>query len=104
VLHRLAEPAVIRRVRVSARELIVDDIITRVDLAMSLALVLIPDPPALSGKYGSDGQQPCYLPGFEDPALRIDEGNGLPSALLALVLRNGPIARHHGPLSPDSDI
>jgi hypothetical protein len=35
---------------------IVDDIITRVDLAMSLALIIIPDPPALSGEHSSDGQ------------------------------------------------
>ncbi len=34
-LHRIQEPAVIRRVRIGARECVVDDIITRVDLAMS---------------------------------------------------------------------
>jgi hypothetical protein len=46
LLHRIPKPTVIRRVQVSAHEGIVDDIITRVDLAMSLALIIIPDPRA----------------------------------------------------------
>jgi hypothetical protein len=60
------------RCRVGAHELVIDDIITRVDLAMSLALIIIPDPSTLSGKYGSDGQQPGHLLGLEDPAFRVD--------------------------------
>ena len=43
LLHRVPEPAVIRRVRVAAHESVIDDIITRVGLAMSLALIG-PDP------------------------------------------------------------
>jgi len=48
--HRIPEPAVIRRVQVTTHELVFDDIITRVDLAMSLPLIVIPDPPASPGK------------------------------------------------------
>src|SRR6476620_10133542 len=44
-LHRIQEPAVIRRVRVAAQELVVADIITRVDLAMSVPLIVIADQP-----------------------------------------------------------
>ena len=44
LLHRILEPAVVRGVRVDPHEGIVDDIITRVDLAMRLALILISDP------------------------------------------------------------
>lgn len=40
LLHRIQEPAVIRRVWVGAYECVVDDIVTRVDLAMSLALIV----------------------------------------------------------------
>jgi hypothetical protein len=76
-LHRIQEPAVIRRVRVGAHECVFDDIITHVDLAMSLALIVIPDPPAASKEHGSDGHQPCHLPGLEDPPLRVDERDAL---------------------------
>jgi hypothetical protein len=34
VLHRIPEPAVVRRVRVRAHECVINDIITGVDLAM----------------------------------------------------------------------
>jgi hypothetical protein len=40
-LHRIQKPAVIRRVRVGTHELVVDDIITGIDLAMSLALIIV---------------------------------------------------------------
>jgi hypothetical protein len=55
--------------------LVVDDIITRVDLAVSFALIVIPDPPTLPGEHGSDGEQPRHLPRLEDPALRVDQRN-----------------------------
>jgi hypothetical protein len=42
-LHRIQEPRVIRRVRVGAYECVVDDIIACVDLAMSLARIIVPD-------------------------------------------------------------
>jgi hypothetical protein len=50
LLHRIQKPAVIRRVWISAHELVVDDIIARVDLPMSLTLIVIPDPSAPSRK------------------------------------------------------
>jgi hypothetical protein len=77
LLHRIPEPAVIRGVRVGPHEGIVDNLVARVDLAMSLALIVITDPPALAREHGSDGKQPCHLPGFEDSALRIHEGDAL---------------------------
>ena len=49
LLDRIQEQTVIRRVRVSAHELVVDEIFTRVDLPVSLALIVIPDPSALFG-------------------------------------------------------
>jgi hypothetical protein len=72
LLHCIPEPAVIRRVRVGAHEQVIDDIITGIDLAMSFALVVIPDSPSASREHGSDGQQPCHLPRLEDAALRVD--------------------------------
>jgi len=55
--------------------LVIDDIITRVDLAMGLARIIIPSPSARSRKHRLDAQQVFHLPGFEDPALRIHEGD-----------------------------
>ncbi len=80
-LHRIQEQTVIRRVRVSAHELVVDDIITRVDLAMSLALIVIPDPSAFPREHGLDAQQVFHLPRLENPALRIHEGDALAAEL-----------------------
>jgi hypothetical protein len=51
LLHRIQEPAVIGCVRISSRELVVDDIITRVDLAMSVPLIAIADPPASARRF-----------------------------------------------------
>jgi hypothetical protein len=73
LLHRIQEPAVIRRVRVGAHECVVDDIITRVDLAMSLALIVIPDPSTPSREDGLNAQQVRHLSRLEDPALRVDQ-------------------------------
>jgi len=76
-LHRLAQPAVIRRVRVGAHECVFDNIIARVDLPMSILLIVIPDAPALPGEHGSDGQQVNHLPGLEDAALWVHQGYAL---------------------------
>jgi hypothetical protein len=76
-LHRIQEPAVIRRVRVSAHELVFDDIIARVDLAMGLALIIIPDPSASSWKHGLNAQPVCHLLRLENPAPWVDQRNAL---------------------------
>jgi hypothetical protein len=56
LLHRIEEPAVIRRVRVGAHECIIDDIITRVDLA----LIVIPDrAPCLGNTVRIDSSLSC---------------------------------------------
>jgi len=55
-LHRIEESAIVGRGRVGAHELVVDDIITRVDLAMSLALIVVPDPPTLPREHGPNGK------------------------------------------------
>jgi hypothetical protein len=52
--------------------LVVDDIITRVDLAVSFALIVIPDPSTPSWEDGLDAQKVRHLPRLEDPALRVD--------------------------------
>jgi hypothetical protein len=72
LLHRIPEPAVIRRVRVGPHEGVVDNLVACVDLAISLALIVIPDPSAPSREDGFDAQQVCHLPRLEDPALRVD--------------------------------
>jgi hypothetical protein len=61
--------------------LVFDEIITRVYLAMSLALIVIPNASAPPREHRSDGQQPCHLPGLEDPTLRIYEGDALAAKL-----------------------
>jgi hypothetical protein len=81
LLHRIQEPPVIRRVRVGARELGVDDIITGIDLAMSLALIVIPDPSAPSGEHRLNAQQVRHLPRLENPALRVDQRNAFTADL-----------------------
>jgi hypothetical protein len=57
--------------------LVFDELITHVDLAMSLALIVISNASAPPREHRSDGQQPRDVPGFEDSALRIHEGNAL---------------------------
>jgi hypothetical protein len=81
LLHRTQEPAVIRRVRVGAHECVVDNLVARVDLAMSLALILIPDPSTSSREDGLDAQQVCHLARLEDPALRVDQRDALTAEL-----------------------
>jgi hypothetical protein len=77
LLQSLAEPAVIRRVRVGAHEGVFDDIIALIDLAMSFALIVIPNATALAGEDGPDREQGRHLPRLEDAALRIDQWDAL---------------------------
>jgi hypothetical protein len=44
---------------------------------MSLALVVIPDPSALSREYRFNAQQVFHLARLEDPALRVDQRDAL---------------------------
>jgi len=76
-LHRIQKPAVTRRVQVTAHGLVFDDIITHVDLAMGLALIIIPDPSASSRKHGLNAQQVCHLLWLENPEPRVDQRNAL---------------------------
>jgi len=61
--------------------LVVGDIITRIDLTMSISLIVIPDPSTPSREHGLDAQQVFHLPWLEDPALRVDERNALTAKL-----------------------
>jgi len=40
---------------------------------MDLALIVIPDPSALSREHRFDAQEVFHLPGLEDSALRVDQ-------------------------------
>jgi hypothetical protein len=72
LLHRILEPTVIGCGSVVPHELVVDDIVTRIDLLVGFALIGIPDPSAFPREYGLDAQQVCHLPRPENPAPRID--------------------------------
>ena len=86
LLHRIPKPAIIGRVRVGPHEGIVDNFVARVDLAMSVALIVIPDPSAPSREHGLDAQYVCHLPRLENPALRIHEGDALAAKLERFIL------------------
>jgi hypothetical protein len=46
--------------------LVIDDIITCVDLPVSFAPIITPDPPALEGEYGFGSTAALPLPGLEN--------------------------------------
>ena len=64
-----------------AHECVIDDIITRIDLAMSLALIVIPDPSTSSREDGLDAQQVRHLRRLENSALRVNQRNALAAEL-----------------------
>ena len=66
--HRVLEPAVIGCGSVGPHELVIDDIITSVDLAMSVALIVIPDSSAPSREHRLDAQQAFHLARLQDSA------------------------------------
>ena len=77
ILERLAKPSVIGGVRVLAHEGVVDRLIALENLAMHLALVVVPDLAARLREHGLDRQQKPHLLRLEDAALRIDERDAL---------------------------
>jgi hypothetical protein len=68
-----------RRKRGSAYQ--VDGAIARVDLAVDLALTLIPNPSPPPREHGLDAQQVFHLTRLEDPALWVDQRNALAAEL-----------------------
>jgi len=74
LLHRIPEPAVIRGVRVGPHEGIVDTLVARVDLAMSLALFVIPDSPALLGNTVRMDSSPAICRGLKIPRCGFTRG------------------------------
>ena len=77
VLERLAKPSVVGRVRVLAHEGVVDRLVALENLAMHLALIVVPDLAARLREHGLDRQQEPHLLRLEDAALRIDERDAL---------------------------
>ena len=68
-----AVPRVIRRVWIGAHERVIHDIIAGIDLAVDLALVVIPDPSAPPREHRFDAQEVFHLPRLENPPLRVDQ-------------------------------
>src|SRR5437762_9441722 len=75
LLHGVSEPSVVRGVRVGAHESVFDNFVTVVDLAVRLALIVIPNPPTTTREDGSDREQPCHLLRLEDAPLRVHKRN-----------------------------
>src|SRR5450830_2189612 len=67
---RAAKPPVVSCVRVLTHEGIVNRLVALENLAMHLALVVIPDLAARLGKHSLDRQQEAHLLRLEDAALR----------------------------------
>jgi hypothetical protein len=57
--------------------LVIDDIITSVDLAMSFTLIVIPDPSTSSREHGLDAQQVRHLSRLKNSAPWVDQRNAL---------------------------
>jgi hypothetical protein len=76
-LGRFPEPDVLRRRWISAHEGVVQLLVAGEDLPVHVALVVVPDAPALSRKHGADTQEKGHRAGLEDPPLRIHEGPAL---------------------------
>ena len=77
VLERLAKPSVVGGVRVLAHEGVIDRLVALENLAMHLALVVVPDLAARLREHSLDRQQELHLLRLEDAALRIDERDAL---------------------------
>jgi hypothetical protein len=77
VLESLPKPPVVSRVGILAHKGAVDRLIARENLAMHLALVVVPDLAARLREHGLDRKQETHLLRLEDAALRIDERNAI---------------------------
>jgi hypothetical protein len=80
-LHGIPQPPIIWRVWIGAHERVIHDIIAGIDLAMNVALIVIPDPSAPSREHRLDAQEVFHLARLEDPALRIDQRNAVTAEL-----------------------
>src|SRR5205085_2631970 len=70
-IHRVAEPTIVGRVRIAAHERVLDHVVAGINLAMRVALVIVPDPSALAREHRSDRQQSGHPLRLEDAALRV---------------------------------
>ncbi len=77
VLERLAQPAIVRRLRILPHKGVIYCLDALIDLAVHLALVVVPDFAARFRKYGFDRQQEAHLLWLENPPSRIDERDTL---------------------------
>ena len=76
-LERLAKPSVVGCVWILPHEGVVNGFVALENLAMHLALVVVPNPGAWLWKDGLDREKIPHLLRFEDAALRIDQRDSL---------------------------
>ena len=67
LLHRLAEPPIVRRTRVGSHEGVFDAVVPSVDLLLGFPLIVIPDPGSRSWEHGFHTQQARHLLGLKIP-------------------------------------
>src|SRR5262249_43905927 len=77
ILACVTQPAVIGRVRVLPHEGVIDRFAAFKNLAVDLALVVVPDSAAGLREYRLDGEKILHLLRLKDATLRIDERNPL---------------------------
>jgi len=78
IVASVAKPSVIRSVGILAHESIIDCFIAFEDLAVDLALIVVPNSTTQFRKNGFDRKQKTHLLRFEDATSWIDEWNTLP--------------------------
>ena len=77
VLERLAQPAIVSSLRIFPHECVIHRLVALENLAVNLALIVVPDLAARSREYGLDRKQESHLLRLENAALRIDERDAL---------------------------
>jgi hypothetical protein len=73
LLHRFAEPPIVRRTRVGSHEGVIDAVVPGIDLFVGFPLIVIPDPGSRSWEHGFHTQQARHLSGLEDAPLGVDQ-------------------------------